>query len=98
MIYLVLEPPTQYVHPYHGAVIERVLPLTEARRLCARMGARADACSWIKGGTCYLVIPSDGPVRDLNAYLRHELAHCNGWSGRHPGVRRPKLRARRRAR
>jgi hypothetical protein len=39
MIYLVLEPPPQYLHPYHGAVIERVLPLAEARRLRARPGA-----------------------------------------------------------
>ena len=30
MIYFVLEPPPQYLHPYHGAVIERVLPLAEA--------------------------------------------------------------------
>jgi len=37
----VLEPPHAYVHPYRGAVIERVLPLNElredgcaGRRLC----------------------------------------------------------------
>jgi hypothetical protein len=65
-----------------------VLPLAEARRLCARIGARADACSWIKGSTCYLVIPRDGPVRDLGAYSRRELAHCNGWS--HGRRRMPK--------
>jgi len=39
----VLEPPHAYVHRYPGAVIERVLPLNEARSFCGRMGAPADA-------------------------------------------------------
>jgi len=79
-ITLVVEPPSQYAHRYHGPVIERVLPLREARRLCGKMGAWADACSWKKKGKCYIVIPRNGPVRDLSAYRRHEMAHCNGWS------------------
>jgi hypothetical protein len=89
----VLEPPPQYVHSFHGPVIERVLPLAEARRACARMGVQADACSWKKRGKCYLIIPRGGPVRDLSAYSRHELAHCNGWSHRHGGGHAPRLRA-----
>lgn len=79
MITVVAEPPAQYVHRYHGPVIERVLPLAEARRACARMGVRADGCAWTRRGRCYIVIPRGGPVRDLNAYRRHEVAHCNGW-------------------
>lgn len=74
----VLEPPTQYVHPYHGRVIERVLPLQEARNPCAHMGAPADACAWQGKNKCFIVIPRNGPVSDLNAYRRHEIAHCNG--------------------
>jgi hypothetical protein len=84
----VLEPPAQYVHRYHGPVIERVLPLSEARRLCARMGAPADGCSWTSRGKCYIVIPRNGPVRDLGGYRRHEMAHCNGWSS-HAGGHAP---------
>jgi len=79
----VLEPPVRYNHPYSGPVIERVLPLNEARAACARMGAHADACLWVAKNKCYLVIPRGGPVKDLNAYVRHERAHCNGWSERH---------------
>ena len=75
----VLEPPPDYVHPYNGPVIERVLPLAAARRLCGG----AHACAWVTGGKCYIVIPRNGPVRDLAAYRRHELAHCNGWSATH---------------
>jgi hypothetical protein len=61
----VLEPPVDYVHHYNGAVIERVLPLSEARKACA--------------GRCLSLHNSKhGPVRNRAAY-RHELAHCNGW-------------------
>ena len=81
---MVLEPPPRYVHPYHGPVIERVLPLAAARHACARMGTIADACSWVLRGKCYIVIPRNGPVRYLKAYHRHELAHCNGWPADHP--------------
>jgi hypothetical protein len=79
----VLEPPTQYVHPYHGQVIERVMPLQEARTLCAHMGAPADACAWQTKNKCFVVIPRNGPVSDLKAYRRHEIAHCNGWDHSH---------------
>jgi hypothetical protein len=75
----VLEPPAHYNHPYGGQVIERVLSLREARRVCARMGLSSDACSWSIKGRCFVVIPRDGPVPDLQAYRRHEVAHCNGW-------------------
>ncbi len=79
----VLEPPLRYNHAYAGPVIERVLPLDAARQACAQRGVHADACSWLANGKCYLVIPRGGPVKDLKAYVRHEHAHCNGWSHGH---------------
>jgi hypothetical protein len=75
----VLEPPAHFNHGYAGPVVEHVLPLDKARQACARMGLTTDACSWTANHKCYLVIPRDGPVRDLRAYRRHERAHCNGW-------------------
>jgi len=84
-ITLVQEPPPGLAH-YSGPVIERVLPLAEARNACAHMGVRADACSWKKGDVCHIVIPTGGPVRDLGAYRRHEVAHCNGWEHSHSAV------------
>jgi len=73
----------RYNHAYSGPVIERILPLREARAACAAKGVSADACSWEIGHKCFLVIPRNGPVRDLGAYRRHERAHCNGWSENH---------------
>ncbi len=67
-------------------MIERVLPLAQARAACGRMGVHSDACSWKKGSVCYIVIPTGGPVRDLSAYRRHEVAHCNGWEHEHGHV------------
>jgi len=81
----VLEPPPGLGH-YSGPVIERVLPLAEARAACSHMGVRADACSWKQGNVCHIVIPTGGPVRDLGAYRRHEVAHCNGWEHSHASV------------
>lgn len=75
----VLPPPHLYDHAYHGRVIERVLPLAEARRVCAAMGAPADACAWVSKGACHIVVPRNGPVHGLAPYVRHERAHCNGW-------------------
>jgi hypothetical protein len=86
----VLEPPAQYVRHYSGPVIERVLPLPEARKACAGRGVHADACAWTSSnGACHLVIPSNGPVRSRAAYRRHELAHCNGWDHAHAAASAP---------
>jgi hypothetical protein len=82
----VLEPPPQYNHPYKGPVAEIVMSLAQARALCRKHGAIADACSWIKDGKCYIVMPRDGPVKALAPYRRHEVAHCNGWPAHHPRI------------
>jgi hypothetical protein len=77
----VSEPPAQFVRAYGGPLVQRVLPIGQARAACAQRGVRADACSWVAKGTCHIVIPSSGaPVKDLAAYRRHEIAHCNGWT------------------
>jgi hypothetical protein len=48
------------------------------------MGLSSDGCSWTIKQKCFIVIRRGGPVPDLNAYRRHERAHCNGWSEDHP--------------
>jgi hypothetical protein len=83
-LFFVLEPPPQYNHPYKGPVIEYVLPRAEARAMCRKRSAWADACSWTKDGKCYIVLPRGGPVKSLAPYRRHEIAHCNGWPANHP--------------
>ena len=80
-----LEPPEQYNHPYNGQVVERVMPVAEARTLCMSMGADllGVACSWQSDNTCYIVLPNDEEA-PVATYRRHEIAHCNGWPANHP--------------
>jgi hypothetical protein len=80
-----LEPPTQYNHPYHGPIVERIMPVAEVRALCTSKGASAKgvACSWVSDGTCYIVLPNDEQA-PVSTYRRHETAHCNGWPADHP--------------
>ncbi len=80
----VMEPPPHYNHPYRGPVVETVLSLAQARAMCRRRGVASDACSWVRKGTCYIVLPKGGPVKSLAPYRRHEIAHCNGWPESHP--------------
>ena len=82
---IVTAPPERYDRPFDGQVIERVLPLEEARKLCASIGIYADGCAAIiqPSGACYIVLPSDGPDPDISRYRAHETAHCNGWPASH---------------
>ena len=74
---------------YNGPVIERVLPLSDARNACAGRGVHADACAWISNGACHLIIPSNGPVRNRAAYQPPRTAHCNAWDHANSAERGP---------
>ena len=52
----VTAPPERYNFPYPGQVIERVLPLDEARKLCASIGIYADGCSAFVTGKTALTL------------------------------------------
>ena len=78
-----VDPPARYDHPHPNMVVKR-LPASEIDAFCRGIGARAPlpikGCA--KGGTkaCAVVIARNAP----DIVLRHERAHCNGWSVRHP--------------
>jgi hypothetical protein len=79
-------PPARFDHPFNGVTIEMTSTADLTRKRCREFGLiNADACSWTRknGTVCEIVIPTDGPVRDLRQYRRHETAHCNGWPGNH---------------
>src|SRR5688572_17978722 len=72
-------PPARYDHPYKGrtVVLNRTCP-----------GAPDSlACAWVEGSTCKVALAPSlrGERRRVN--MRHEVAHCNGWPGHHPGAR-----------
>jgi len=80
-----LEPPERYNHPYNGQIVERVVPVAEARTLCMSMGADllGVACSLQSNGTCNIILPND-EYAPVATFRRHEIAHCNGWPANHP--------------
>jgi len=85
----VTPPPERYSGPFDGQVIERVLPLAEAQKLCAAVGVgQVDGCAgfvMMQDGSraCFIVLPLDGPDPILDHYRRHELGHCAGWPANH---------------
>jgi hypothetical protein len=79
---LILEPPAQYDHPYHGQVIEQRLSLSQIIQLCH---GPAGSCAWVNKGVCHIALPADEKDGRLLALTRrHEIGHCNGWPGYHP--------------
>jgi hypothetical protein len=93
-----LFPPAEYDHPYTGNLtVERVADPAAVLALCPNLkepvgcAQRAKDLSW-----CKVYVVSDAFINKRPAeqrklfgysyenFLRHELAHCNGWPGDHP--------------
>jgi len=94
---MTLLPPPQYDVTPPRPVIEHVIPWSEVQKICfdlvlkwngsteADIGRKRgwNGCSGISkdDNRCYVWRIADDRVR------RHELAHCAGWPGDHPGGR-----------
>ena len=74
-----IAPPERYDHPYSGPEIVQMLTIGQIKAIC---GDWADACSWLDGRTCRILLPVGGLRLDF--VKRHEEAHCNGWPPDHP--------------
>jgi hypothetical protein len=82
-------PPPQYSRPYHGRLVEIVIPLAEMARACGRP---AWACAYvISPALCLVYLPAVEPglisTPQQQRLREHELGHCNGWPGDHPDPR-----------
>lgn len=89
-------PPKQYEHRYRGKLVVLVLPEAAVHARChgienAHYRIMACAMPDKKKNQCVVVIPQveEGIVSQAEQYrLRdHEIGHCNGWNGKHPGGR-----------
>lgn len=80
------DPPSRYDYPYPGKLRTFMGPESFIRRNC---GLWAWACTMEPaGGVCTIYIQELGPKVNLagqKALIRHEVGHCNGWPGNHPG-------------
>ena len=76
-------PPRQYDHPYRGRLIIVDVPFAEMQRRCGGGPGHCYGYTYgDMGGTCTIYVVS----RD-RYLIRHEVGHCNGWPGHHPGAR-----------
>jgi len=79
--------------PFHERVFRFHRALLGRGRLCPanEFGQRLGCARHPSKGHCLVVV---GPEDELAAIgysdvivVRHEIAHCNGWRGNHPGIR-----------
>jgi hypothetical protein len=84
-------PPPEYDYLFPGPIIiTRKANLTELNRMCG--GNRIiGACGERRSYTCQIFMLEDNELANLGlsfkATIRHEIGHCNGWPGTHPGRR-----------
>jgi hypothetical protein len=92
-----LVPPAQYDKPYTGRLTVDTVPTQRAlAEICPIAAARTPnligcAMRAHDGSHCRIVLVAEGVVVALGSsrarIMRHEIAHCNGWPGDHPGGR-----------
>lgn len=71
-------PPHRFDHPYKGKLSLIYVDTGTVYKICRRP---ANACAIRNRGKCLVVI--DQISRGRESTLRHEIAHCNGWSANH---------------
>lgn len=88
-VYAGLQPPARFDFEYEGPTVIERLPTDNVRRACmARFGTDWGASS-MKGcggeidGVCYIIVGRYAKVSSVPMLIRHERAHCNGWSATH---------------
>lgn len=76
-----MTPPARYDHPYRGSLRVLHYPTAKVQKVCHG----GLACAFVVEGMCDIVLPIRASEGWTEAeMLRHEIAHCNGWSGDHP--------------
>jgi hypothetical protein len=79
-------PPARYDHFNPDVEIVRVpasaMGIT-CRGLFGGSGRKPpSACTFLGPPRCQIILPTESPM--LAVLLRHEMGHCNGWTGDHP--------------
>jgi hypothetical protein len=95
--YLGTLPPVEYDKPYTGKLTIRRLATEEGVfATCLKAGEKKFACAAQPADNshsyCNIYIANDNILKKFHYHyafvLRHELGHCNGWSGDHKGGRK----------
>jgi hypothetical protein len=85
-------PPVEFDKPYAGKLmIRRVDSKEEVQRVCQLSRPTVGCAVKPVVDMCIIVIADDAAIAargwTYEIVLRHEIGHCNGWPGDHPGAR-----------
>lgn len=89
--FLYILPPLEYDRPYIGELtIDTAKDSKEVQAVC-QLPTQRVACSYAGGRWCRIIKISDDALRAMGwnpiHIMRHEHAHCNGWTNKHEGMR-----------
>ena len=84
-------PPAEFDKPYPGKITIETVTSAQLQARCAAASQWSLGCSFPRPGNCLILLVSETSMLivgwTLEAMLRHERAHCNGWTQDHPGKR-----------
>jgi hypothetical protein len=85
-------PPVEYDKDYEGnLIVQEVATIEELLETCKLTVKWALGCSTHTSWECHVYLVPESVMKKYGwwreAMLRHELGHCNGWPGDHPGQR-----------
>ena len=85
-------PPVEYDKPYEGnLVVQEVATIEELIATCGVPRKWALGCATLTSWGCHVYLVPESLMKKYGwwreAMMRHELGHCNGWPGDHPGQR-----------
>lgn len=92
---LIWNPPTRFDKPYEGVLIEHALPKGQVESYCQKLFSWSSGrkvardnkllgCAVNRPGFCVIVyIDKPHGFYMPEVIRRHEIGHCNGWSGDH---------------
>jgi hypothetical protein len=84
-------PPVEYDRPYDGTLTVLGAGNQEQTQAACGWPRPVLACSYHSGRECTIIHAREDYIvqfkTTLNIVMRHEIGHCNGWPGDHPGAR-----------
>jgi hypothetical protein len=84
-------PPVEFDRPYTGKITVETVTKEQLRAQCAAASQWSLGCSFPIPGRCRIILVDEASINavgwTVEAMLRHERAHCNGWTQDHPGKR-----------
>ena len=83
--------PVEYDKPYPGKLTVEVVTRAQLLATCSSALASSLGCAFPGKDRCHIKLLDEESMRavgwTVEAMIRHERAHCNGWPQDHPGKR-----------